>query len=129
MNEIMKAIDDAALTPVERGAEGTMSRRYCFNDGSIVYSGHFPGYPILPAIVQIMTARALIEECHGAPLWLLAVEGAKFLMQLRPGQEVRVTCGPKPTDDQKLVYRAQLSVGVETAATFVLRLAVAGETP
>ncbi|TRZ93166.1 3-hydroxyacyl-ACP dehydratase [bacterium] len=125
MNEMKKAIMAAALTPLEHTDDGAVACDYRFDEGFPGFSGHFPGYPIVPAIVQIMTARALIEDCHGAPLRLLAVEGAKFMMQLRPGEEIRVTCRQK--EEHSLVYRALLSVGMDTAASFVLCLATDGE--
>jgi len=120
MSEMKKAIEAAATTPLQTEEGGAAGCTFRFDSDFLGFAGHFPEYPIVPAIVQVLAAQTLIEKCHGSPLELRAVEGAKFLMQLTPGQEVRVSCRPKPGPQP--AYQAKLSVGTDTAATFLLRL-------
>jgi 3-hydroxyacyl-[acyl-carrier-protein] dehydratase len=95
MNRVKQEIASSAVDEIKGSAPGTISRRYCFNRDFIGFSGHFPGYPILPAFVQILTALTLAEEQSGYPLELASVENAKFHIQLRPGQEIKVECKEK----------------------------------
>ena len=95
MNRVKQEIASSAVDEIEVSAPGTILRRYCFNRNFIGFSGHFPGYPILPAFVQILTALTLAEEQRGHPLELAGVENAKFHIQLRPGQEIKVECRDK----------------------------------
>jgi len=95
MNRVKQEIASSAVDEIEISAPGTILRRYCFNRNFIGFSGHFPGYPILPAFVQILTALTLAEEQRGYPLELDSVENAKFHIQLRPGQEIKVECKDK----------------------------------
>ncbi len=49
-------------------------------------AGHFPGHPIVPAVVilnEVFSAAAIFE---GAPLDIRSVTSAKFLTPLQPGQ-------------------------------------------
>ena len=95
MNRVKQEIVSSAVDEIEVTAPGTVNRRYCFNQDFIGFSGHFPGYPILPAFVQILTALTLAEEQRGYPLDLASLENAKFHIQLRPGQEIQVECKEK----------------------------------
>jgi 3-hydroxyacyl-[acyl-carrier-protein] dehydratase len=95
MNRVKQEIVSSAVDEINVTAPGTVNRRYCFNQDFIGFAGHFPGYPILPAFVQVLTALTLAEEQRGYPLELASVENAKFHIQLRPGQDINVECEEK----------------------------------
>ena len=50
--------------------------------------GHFPGEPIVPGVVLLDAAMALIAASVGSPP---ALSMAKFLAPVRPGEVVSVT--------------------------------------
>ena len=117
MNEIKGAILSSAVSPmvVEEGVAAT--KRYRFSHDFIGFSGHFPGYPILPAFIQIMMACTLAEELKGRALELATIEKAKFLIEIGPEQEILVrirerTIGARPGCEARLV------VNDEVAASF-----------
>jgi len=96
---------------------GTATKRYRFSNDFIGFSGHFPGYPILPAFIQIMMACTLVEELKGRALELATIEKAKFLIEIGPEQEILVrirerTIGARPGCEARLV------VNDEVAASF-----------
>jgi 3-hydroxyacyl-[acyl-carrier-protein] dehydratase len=121
MNNMMKSIESAALTPMVVGEDQSAGRKFSFGEEFIGFSGHFPGFPIVPAIVQIQIAQLLIEGCVGAPLKLQVVERAKFLVPLRPDQEIDVNVCPCAGLDGH-AYRVKLTVEEQVAASFILRL-------
>ena len=86
----------SAVEKIRVTSPGTINRRYLFGQNFIGFSGHFPGYPVLPAFVQVLTALSLAEEHRGYPLELASVETAKFHIQIRPEQEITVECKEKP---------------------------------
>ena len=90
MGKLKRAILSSAVGAVKVEEDGMATQRYCFPSNFIGFSGHFPGYPILPAFVQISIALTLAEEVKGGPLELAAIEKAKFLLELRPDQEIVV---------------------------------------
>ena len=92
---------------------------YRFEPDFLGFAGHFPGYPILPAFVQLLTAQTLIEEHHGHPLELATVEKAKFHLPLKPGQEIQVTFRRRKIGDRP-VYETRLCVDEGMASAFRL---------
>lgn len=125
MNEIMKGIDAARLSAAA-DADGTMEGRYLFAEGFAGFAGHFPGFPILPAVVQLLTVAMLVGECEGRRQRLVAVQDAKFLSPVHPGHELSVRCKSRLARG-RLLYEAQIAVGGATAATMLLDLAPSGE--
>ena len=125
MNSVKQEIVASAVDKIKVAASGTVTRRYCFGEDFIGFAGHFPGYPILPAFVQILTALTLAEEQRGHPLELAAVENAKFHIRLLPEQEINVECKEKLIRGNP-VCEARLTVAEGLAAGFRLSFAEKG---
>ena len=66
MNKLKKEIIEAAMGPA-RGYESDKAvGRYLFPPGFIGFAGHFPGYPILPAFVQVLSALTVMRSGRAA---------------------------------------------------------------
>ena len=127
MNELRKGIDASATEALPGTGTETGARRYRFAPGFIGFSGHFPGNPILPAIVQVRAVVSLAEEVGGKALRIAAVRSAKFLSPIRPDEEVSIRCRRR-VDSGEDICDATLSVAGKTSAAFQLRFAEE-ETP
>lgn len=60
------------------------SKEYC------AYQGHFPGKPILPAIVQLAAVRFVAEEALESTLFPVNLSKVKFKGMVQPGDEIVV---------------------------------------
>ncbi|MBE0500487.1 MAG: hypothetical protein IBX47_03515 [Desulfuromonadales bacterium] len=120
MNAMRAAIRQSALAPAVITAESG-EQSYCFAPSFLGFSGHFPDYPILPAILQVVMAQLLAEETIGEPLQFLQVERAKFTRQLRPDEQIDVTLSCKEQAGE-LHCPTKISVGSAAAASFTLLL-------
>jgi 3-hydroxyacyl-[acyl-carrier-protein] dehydratase len=120
MNALWREIRSSAAGDIERTGPDTVVRRYRFSPGFIGFSGHFPGNPILPAIVQVCAVVSLAEEDGGKALRLEAVRSAKFLSPIRPGEEVSILCRRRG-DSGEEICDATLTVAGKTSAAFQLR--------
>lgn len=98
----------------------TVEGRFRFPAAFVGFEGHFPGYPVLPALVQVLAAQHAVEAARGGSLRLVGVENAKFLIQLGPEQEIRVRCRQRSAEGE-LRVEARLTVGEGVAASFVLK--------
>ena len=127
MNALRMGIDASATEALPGTGKEAGARRYRFAPGFIGFSGHFPGNPILPAIVQIRAVVSLAEEEGGKTLRLAAVRSAKFLAPIRPDEDVWIRVRRR-VDSGIDICDATLSVAGKTVAAFQLELAE-GETP
>jgi 3-hydroxyacyl-[acyl-carrier-protein] dehydratase len=80
---------------------GGWRREYVFGADSAVFAGHFPGHPVLPAVVQILMAQMTLEDALGGvhsdhgdaggkPFMLSSVSRAKFMAPLGPSDEIEL---------------------------------------
>ncbi len=60
------------------------------NAGHIVYSGHFPGHPVTPAVIQMQIVHELLEKHLFKNLKLATVSQCKFLKILNPEETPKV---------------------------------------
>ena len=128
MSRMKQAIVGSALGPAEFPEPGTAERRYRFADSFVGFDGHFPGFPVLPALVQVLTAVTVAEALQGRPLEVSSMENAKFLLQIQPDTEVSVRCRAHPTPESCSVD-VKVCVPKGVAASFRLNVSPAGETP
>ena len=128
MNKMRQGIAAASLDAVTTDDSGTLYGRYLFPKDFVGFAGHFPGHPILPAIVEIMTVVALVGAASGCRQCLVAVEDAKFLSPVSPDQEILVRCRPRLIKG-KLLHDAQLTVAGTTTASLLIELAADRESP
>ena len=89
----MKLIHDffqiIETTRHEEGVNITIS----FNPDHIVYTGHFPGHPVTPGVVQIQIVHELLEHTLQRKLKLSAIPNVKFLKMLNPLETIQIDIG------------------------------------
>lgn len=54
------------------------------------FEGHFPGQPILPAVIQLLVVRSLSSDLLGLPLEPVRTGRLKFKGMVGPGDRVKV---------------------------------------
>lgn len=77
------------------------------------FSGHFPGYPILPAVVSVTIAERTVAAVEGCELELDRIRRAKFRRPILPGSTVEASCERREVDrpgSWKVVLRLQEEV-------------------
>lgn len=119
MNRLKQEILAAAVSLPRQTGPGAFVRDYIFQEDFVGFQGHFPGYSILPAIVQILLGVSLAEEIAESPLKLASVENARFLVQIRPGDKVQVALGEKQVRGRCLT-EVRLSVEEKPASSLLL---------
>jgi 3-hydroxyacyl-[acyl-carrier-protein] dehydratase len=121
MNPMRDGIARAALGTAQPAVDGELGQRFRFPDDFVGFAGHFPGFPILPGVVQLLLAQWMIETGTGQGRVLREVANAKFLEQLPPGAEIAVHCRPRGDADAGW-WAVRIEIDGSPAATFQLRL-------
>ena len=121
MNKLKAEIVKCAETQMEVIGPQKVSRRYCFPPSFIGFSGHFPGYPVLPAFVQAMAAMAVVEELKGRPCDWSSMERAKFRVEVRPDQMISVECREYGSQDES-AFEVNINTAEGVAASFIMKI-------
>jgi 3-hydroxyacyl-[acyl-carrier-protein] dehydratase len=126
MNKLKDAIILSAKGPAQEGASGTFVRTFSFAPDFIGFAGHFPGFPVLPAFVQVMTVITMAEEVRGRGIELVSLVKAKFRTVIRPDTDIEVQFRER-TMAGGAGLEATLRVAGEIAAFFLLTFAEKSE--
>ena len=54
------------------------------NAGHLIYTGHFPGYPVTPGVIQMQIVHELLEKHLCKSIRLASMSQCKFLKILNP---------------------------------------------
>lgn len=117
MTKIIDAIEKYSLGQVQNEVPAEIIGKYSFDRDFKGFSGHFPGYPILPAVLQLFLAQLLIEKQKGYKVRVTRIVKAKFLSEIRPGDEITVHCVDADTDESKK-SKVKISCGERSVSSF-----------
>lgn len=117
MNKLIYSIEKSALDSPKQGEPSEITGKFCFDSNFIGFSGHFPGYPLLPAVIQLLIAKLLIEQQKGCKIKVTMIEKAKFLSEIKPDDEIAVKCIDVAEDENKK-SKIVITSGDRTVSSF-----------
>ena len=126
-NKLIQEVRASSPQPArqtERGRE----REYLFSPSFLGVQGHFPGQPVLPAIVQIMIFRESIIQQLSQELEIVQINRAKFIKVIGPNTPLVAVWKTKNTGN---AYSCECLLEAEgqRASSFTLTLAAKQESP
>ncbi|MEN8126655.1 MAG: hypothetical protein ABFR90_02500 [Planctomycetota bacterium] len=125
MNTLVKNIQMCSRQPIRKTDQG-WEKEYIFPQSFLGFQGHFPGKPVLPAVVQIMLFRESIAEELAQPLEIAKITRAKFLKVINADISVKAVWTLKETDEG-LLCKCLLESEGERVSSFNLTLTVSTE--
>ncbi len=111
-----------AMISVEQNKEsGDITAKFCYSNEREVFSGHFPGMPIVPGIMQLEMVRFCVAAIMEKKYQIAGIKKAKFIFPIKPGDMIYInlTMNHKTNHIQ---IRAQLDIDGNTAAKIILKL-------
>ena len=106
--KIREILDSNLVEPFVSGLrqeEGTWSADLVFDADAPYFGGHFPGFPVLPGVVQLGMASHFAELMLRREVRLTAVKKMKFTGVVVPGMRVRLTLIRKSESEVSYEYR------------------------
>lgn len=101
MRKLIDAIKKSSTGVAQKDSPSEIKNTYLFDDDFIGFTGHFQGYPILPAVLQLLVARLLIEDQKGHEIRVTSIEKAKFMSEIRPNDPITVQCADTDTEESR----------------------------
>ena len=86
----MKLINDLFVVLETLVSEAGFITTIELNPGHIIYSGHFPGHPVTPGVIQMQIVHELLEKHFCENLKLITMHGCKFLKILNPNETSQI---------------------------------------
>lgn len=111
----LKSDAAAGLKEIISPRDGELEAVFVFPADLAVFSGHFPGRPIVPGVLEIELVRAALERFTGSPLRIVSVERAKFLREVKPGERIDLLLG-FTSEGALLRVKGKAAVGGKKAA-------------
>ena len=117
MNELIGSIEKSARGSAKQRGPSEIVGEFCFVRDFIGFSGHFPGYPLLPAVIQLLIAQLLIEKQKKCKIKVTLIEKAKFLSEIKPDDQITVKC-IDAAEDENLKSKVLIASGDRTVSSF-----------
>ena len=121
MSEMRRQLEQYRCSAPRCHADGSASCAYLLPEQFCGFDGHFPGFAIVPAVVQVLMAQLLAEQTLAAARWNGTIVRGKFLRQIRPGETVTVHVRRRSGGSGSCVD-ARLEVDGAAAAALLLQL-------
>lgn len=68
----------------------TVEAKVTLNPGHAIFSGHFPGQPVVPGVCQVQMIRDLTERHLGIKTRMVASDNIKFLGMIDPARHPEI---------------------------------------
>jgi 3-hydroxyacyl-[acyl-carrier-protein] dehydratase len=76
------------MTSVDAGR--SLSSTVHVDPADPVFAGHYPGFPVLPGMYLVEYVHEAVSAACASRTTLLAMDRARFLKPVRPGDELRI---------------------------------------
>lgn len=91
-----------------------------------IFSGHFPGNPVTPGVVQLEIIKELTGEATGKTCKLTEMANCKFLKVLNPQEDSEVTIELRITEEDdsakvNAIIQNENGIFLKSSATYLLQ--------
>jgi len=118
MESIENSLRDVALSSSRVDeASGDIHGEFIFAPDFPAFAGHFPGHPVLPAIVQLAAVRVIVSATLGKRVIPLKIVRVKFKSMIGPGESVRAVVKCVSEDESRFRLSFVLEGKKGTAAS------------
>ena len=70
--------------------------------GHPIYSGHFPGKPVVPGVCTLTIIKECLGEIYGRAIEFVSIKECKYISALLPEKKIAITINATVEDSVKL---------------------------
>jgi 3-hydroxyacyl-[acyl-carrier-protein] dehydratase len=108
---IRNEINQTAVGEFVKSSPETGTQNFHPTARFVGFAGHFPNYPIMPAMLQILFGITVAEKVLDTSLTMKKLDKAKFMVQIKPDEIINVRCLIKhPADDRESEIQANITI-------------------
>ena len=112
-----------SLKAVAPGPEpGSLLAQFLVDASWPLFGGHFPGFPLVPGVMQIEMAHRAYERVTGRRYRIVRVTKAKFMNTIAPGESVELEASTT-TQEDGIYLKSTLRKGATIVSKLSLVLA------
>ncbi|MCA1766290.1 MAG: beta-hydroxyacyl-ACP dehydratase [Desulfobulbaceae bacterium] len=116
---LFRSVVENPLCDRERG---TVSAEFCCPADFPPFSGHFPGQPVLPAVIQLVFVRLLASDLLQTDLQTVGTGRMKFKGMIRPGERINIQVAlEKDGELWQALFKLKKMETVVTTGTIIFR--------
>jgi len=89
-----------SFNPVRHSGDGETLTGHCLVTADMpFFNGHFPGFPLMPAVAQIEMIRDLLEKHADWNTTIAGGSGLKFSGRIQPNDRLTIRLQRRPSGD------------------------------
>jgi 3-hydroxyacyl-[acyl-carrier-protein] dehydratase len=121
---IREEINQTAVGEFVKSSPESGSQNFHPTAGFVGFAGHFPDYPIMPAMLQILFGIIVAEKVLDTVLVMKKLDRAKFMVQIKPDEIITVSCRiSRPADhESEIQAKSTIMAAEKKVATMTLWL-------
>ena len=110
------------------GSQTKLLATVSLNDSHPIFTGHFPGNPVVPGVCQIQMIKELVEKAVKQQLRLTESDNIKFLSMISPlvNKQLEFVVQIKPSEERQIVVIASIGAGTTQFLKFKGKFQPAG---
>ena len=110
------------------GSQTKLLATVSLNDSHPIFTGHFPGNPVVPGVCQIQMIKELVEKAVMQQLRLTESDNIKFLSMISPlvNKQLEFVVQIKPSEERQIVVIASIGAGTTQFLKFKGKFQPAG---
>ncbi len=93
------------ISPADMTENGIMTANVQIPATSLWFSGHFPGFPVLPGIAQLAMAADTVRRALGGTVRVTGFRRVRFKRMIRPGDDLVVVATGSPRKESSCAFR------------------------
>ncbi len=98
-------LDNFYKYDITNHSDNTIEAVITLNKNHQIFEGHFPEYPIVPGVTQVLMIKEILSSCLSTNLQLSSSKSIKFLAMINPNETTTLQLNISYQKDNDNIYK------------------------